>query len=218
MKQVLILGQCVDFLDNFNKAFFFKIIMRLKTKLSTKQIHSIFYFIIGVVILLISFDEGSKYISLKFLGIVVLSISFIEFISASIERYKVIHTHNSENYDSEGERKIAEYFKRKNIRFDLHPKVKVSKFKWVDLPFFKIELTPDFFLPEFGIFVEYWGMIDDEKYKEKFHFKKKKYEENNIEFISLYPKNLEYGKLDFAFTSKLLDLIKDRKGLNTQWN
>ena len=61
-------------------------------------------------------------------------------------------------------------------------------------------------------------MIDDKKYKEKFHFKKKKYKENDIEFISLYPKNLEYDKLDFTFTSKLLDLIKDRKGLNTQWN
>ena len=190
--------------------------MKLKTKFSTKQIQSIFYFIIGIIILLISFDEKYKYISLSFLGIIILSISFMEFISASVERYKVIHTHNSENYDSLGERKIAEYFKRKNIRFDLHPKVKVRKFKWIDLPFFKVELTPDFFLPEFGVFVEYWGMIDDEDYKEKFRFKKRKYKENDIDFISLYPKNL--NNLDFVFTSKLLDLIKDRKGLNTQWN
>ncbi|MEA3248608.1 MAG: hypothetical protein U9Q73_02785 [Nanoarchaeota archaeon] len=192
--------------------------MKLKTKLSNKQEHTILYFIIGIIVLLISFDEKYKYISLSFLGICLLVISFTEFISASIEKYKVIHTHNSGNYDSEGERKIAEYFKRKNIRFDLHPKVKVNKFKWINLPFFKIELTPDFFLPEFNVFIEYWGMIDNEKYKEKSHFKKKKYKENDIDFISLYPKNLGYGKLDFAFTSKLLDLIKDRKGLNTSWN
>ena len=188
--------------------------MRLKTKLSTKQIQSIFYSIIGVVILLIGMNNIC--ISLKFIGIFVIVISFFELISASIERYKVIHTHNSGNYDSPGEKQIAEYFKRKNIRFDLHPKVRVSKFRWIDLPFFKIELTPDFFLPEFNVFVEYWGMIDNEKYKEKSRFKKKKYKENDVEFISLYPKNLH--NLDFVFTSKLLDLIKDRKGLNTQWN
>lgn len=192
--------------------------MRLKTKLSNKQEHSLLYFIIGIIILLISFNEGLNYISLKFVGIFIIIISFFELLSASVERYKVIHTHNSGNYDSDGERKIAEYFKRKNIRFDLHPEVKVAKFRWINLPFFKIKLTPDFFLPQFGVFVEYWGMIDDEKYKQKFHFKKKKYEENGIDFISLYPKNIEYDKLDFAFTSKLLDLIKYRKGLNTQWN
>ena len=77
-------------------------------------------------------------------------------------------------------------------------------------------MEPDFYLPEFNVFVEYWGLIDDAKYKkEKYDFKKKMYTLNDLDFISLYPKNLK--NLDFVFTSKLLDLIKKREGNLRKW-
>ena len=44
----------------------------------------------------------------------------------------------------------------------------------------------------------------------KIYQMKKLYKDNGLDLISLYPKNLK--NLDFAFTSKLLDIIKEREG------
>ena len=61
-------------------------------------------------------------------------------------------------------------------------------------------------------------MLDNEEYKKRSEFKKKKYEENGIEFISLSPKDLEdRNRLDWNFTQKLLNLIRDREGNNLEW-
>ena len=54
-------------------------------------------------------------------------------------------------------------------------------------------------------------MINDPEYKKNSYDRKKKlYKDNALDFISLYPKNM--NNLDFVFTSKLLDLIKEREG------
>ena len=77
----------------------------------------------------------------------------------------------------------------------------------------KIILRPDFFLPEYKIYVEYWGLIGDKNYDEKRKLKRKAYLENDIDFIDIYPDNLE--NIDWIFTQKLLDLIRSKEGNNT---
>ena len=44
---------------------------------------------------------------------------------------------------------------------------------------------------------------------------KKLYFDNSIDFISLYPKNL--NNLDWNFTQKLLELFKRREGIHRHW-
>ncbi len=46
--------------------------------------------------------------------------------------------------------------------------------------------------------------------KNSYDRKKKLYKDNSLDLISLYPRNI--NNLDFVFTSKLLDLIKEREG------
>ena len=110
------------------------------------------------------------------------------------------------------------FSEKRKIIFELHPKLKVPKtvLGFIDVPFRRIILTPDFFLPEYDIYVEFWGMIDNEKYKENiFKPKMKIYKSNLIDMISLYPRNLE--NLERDFHQKLLEIVRDREGNSKEW-
>lgn len=184
--------------------------MKFQNKLSTKQFQSLFLLVFGIYFLLVNPNQTQNI--LKFIGIVFIALGINNIIEESVRRYKIIKPYKSNDYDSKAEKRIAEYFKRKNIIFCHHHKIKIPKCFWIfNIPFVNLVLEPDFYLPEFKVFVEYWGLIDNKDYKKKsYDFKTKLYKENDIEFISLYPKNL--NNLDFDFTSKLLDIIKKREG------
>lgn len=160
--------------------------------------------------LTIHIDDAAK--TLRILSIVIIILSTITFWQEATRRYKILFPFKKNKYDSKQEQQIAEYFKRKDIIFEHHPRLKIPKTLWVfDIPFSKINIEPDFYLPEFDIYVEFWGRIDDPEYKKNSYDRKKKaYEDNSINFLSIYPKNL--NNLDFVFTSKLLEVIKKRNG------
>ncbi|MDP2947900.1 MAG: hypothetical protein Q8N88_07330 [Nanoarchaeota archaeon] len=195
--------------------------MKFNTKLSLKQFQGIFFFILGLVMIFFIYNYPQTYKIWLFLFSILFIIHGITIIfEGTRQRYKIKHIYKKNNYDSKSEEKIAEYFKKKNIIFEHHPRIKMpKKFFWnFNLPFHNIELEPDFYLPEFNIFVEYWGMIDDENYKKNsYDFKKKLYAENDVELIDLYPKNLQENHLDWAFTSKLLEIFKRREGIDRNW-
>jgi len=184
--------------------------MKFTNWFSTKQIGSIFFILIGFF--LFSVKPAEAFETLRVFAILMIVLSVLHFWNESVRRYKILVPYKKNNYDSKPEEKIAAYFKRKNIIYNHHPEIKVPKPFWIfQIPFVNIKLEPDFFLPEFDVFVEYWGMIDNPEYKKKNYDRKKKlYKDNILDFISLYPKNL--NNLDFVFTSKLLDLIKEREG------
>jgi len=107
------------------------------------------------------------------------------------------------------EKFVSDYFRRKKIKFIFEKPLKLSSGE---------VLKPDFYLPEFDVYVEVWGGYNNPKYYPKYWHRKKLYDENKdlIDLISLYPK--EYNKngrfnrdkLDWIFTSKLLELLKKR--------
>ncbi len=107
-----------------------------------------------------------------------------------------------ENIKSKGEQFIADYLKKKKIKFIYEKKLKVGK----------ETLKPDFYLPEFDVYVEYWGRWDtDFEYRKECHHKKKLYEEYEIKLVEIYPDNLvSLSQLDWKFTERLLDLLKQR--------
>ncbi|MCK4552687.1 hypothetical protein KAT80_00595 [Candidatus Pacearchaeota archaeon] len=183
--------------------------------LSTRQQGAIFFFLIG---LLMVFSKQKDLIeAIKGFGYLFIIFSILVFIGETKRKYEIIKPYKKNHYDSQKEEIIANYFKRKNIIYRHHPVIKLNKtFFGITIPFLSVKVEPDFFLPEFEVFVEYWGMIDNKEYKNKsYDYKKKLYKTNDVEFISLYPKNLD--NLDFVFTSKLLDLIKERQGLKRNW-
>src|SRR3989344_1505062 len=184
--------------------------MVFRDRLSKRQGWAILLLIFGFVLI---FKPNNLISNIKELGIIIIIISFYLFISEFIRKYKISSPFKKNYYDSKEEEKIAEYFKRKNLIYYHHPKIRLNKFSYgFYIPFYTLEIEPDFFLPEFKIYVEYWGMIENQDYKRKsYDFKTKLYKDNGIEFISLYPKNL--NNLEWDFTMKLLDIFKEREGI-----
>jgi hypothetical protein len=52
-------------------------------------------------------------------------------------------------------------------------------------------MVPDFWLSEFGIVIEYFGMKGKKSYDEGVEHKKKTYKQLNIDLIPVYPDTLE---------------------------
>jgi hypothetical protein len=195
--------------------------MKFKTKLSLKQFQGIFFFILGGVLIYLIYTSQESYRTLLFIFSVLFVIHGITiFFEGTKQKYKIKHIFKKNNYDSKAEEEIAEYFRRKNIIFEHHPEIKIPKtlLKFLNIPFINIKLEPDFYLPEFDVFVEYWGLIEKEDYKKNSYDPKKKlYKDNGIEVIDLYPQNLKNDNLDWVFTTKILELFKQRQGINRNW-
>jgi len=111
-------------------------------------------------------------------------------------------TLRGETVKSIGERRIADYFEKNNINY-VYEKEAKGKF----LLFFDYKISsPDFYLPDYDVYVEYWGLVnaDDgwtrENYVRNMKRKMAIYHRNNIKFISIYPRNLE--NLDWIFRTK----------------
>jgi hypothetical protein len=186
--------------------------MQFAHRFSTKQVTSIALIIVSIFLLTIKPEEA--YQTVRGFAVFIIIISVFQFWNESSRRYKILVPYKKNNFDSKAEEIIAKYFKRKNIIYNHHPEIRVPKPFWIfTIPFVNLRIEPDFFLPEFDVFVEYWGLIADPEYKKNtFDRKKKLYKDNAIDVISLYPEDLEWDKLDFRFTNKLLNLIKEREG------
>ena len=111
-------------------------------------------------------------------------------------------TSNGETVKSHAEKTIADYFDRKGISYQYEPGIT------------GIYADPDFYLPDYNVYVEYWGLLDADdpytrsKYEKSMKRKMAIYHKNQIKFISIYPRNLR--NLDWIFTKKL-ESITGRK-------
>lgn len=123
-------------------------------------------------------------------------ISFSEHQKMRGSTYK---TMNGELVKSGGERMIADYFFRNKIRYEYEKPVMGTANRRI--------ARPDFYLPDYDIYVEYWGMVatedgkDRKEYQRGMEWKMAKYKEAGIRFISIYPNEIEI--LDSAFQKKL---------------
>jgi hypothetical protein len=104
---------------------------------------------------------------------------------------------NKQAYNlSEGEIFIAEYFESENIKFK--EQVSISNLKFDSKTFRK----PDFYLPRYKVYVEFFGMWNNSKEeRERYREKKGIYYKNHIPCVYLYPENL--GIIDFTFPMRL---------------
>lgn len=114
-------------------------------------------------------------------------------------------TENNETVKSKGEKQIADYFTSQNINYIYE---KEARRQGIVLS--KHISNPDFYLSDYNVYVEYWGLVDadNKKVKEKYvrtmKWKMRQYHEARIKFISIYPKNL--NNLDWIFRKKFEDV------------
>jgi hypothetical protein len=92
-----------------------------------------------------------------------------------------LKNNNQEVFKSEGERKIAEFLNNYNIHYIYEKGVLV-----IDKNKPKI-WYPDFYLPEFATYIEYYGLAGNQNYDYSIEHKKKVYSINGVEVISVYP-------------------------------
>lgn len=121
------------------------------------------------------------------------------FKSHSERYYKPQVTLDGEIVKSGGERLIADYFHNHDIRYEYEKPAKDSSNRKIS--------KPDFYLPEYDIYVEYWGMVETKNYHKRqqyikgMQWKKARYHENGLMFISVYPEDL--GDLGSIFQKTL---------------
>jgi len=102
-------------------------------------------------------------------------------------------TLQGEEVKSHAERTIADYFLKNGINYEYEHEIRgIGK--------------PDFYLPDYNVVVEYWGLVDAEderlrkRYVRNMRWKMAQYHSRKIKFISIYPQNL--SNLDVIFKSK----------------
>lgn len=107
---------------------------------------------------------------------------------------------------SKGERMIADYLTSRKIAYEYEAEAVTDG--WF---IFKDRISrPDFYLPAYDLYVEYWGLVDlpdrraREDYVRSMRWKMAQYHENNIQFISIYPSNL--SNLDYYFRRKFREV------------
>lgn len=102
---------------------------------------------------------------------------------------------------SRAEQRIADYFDSIVLRYEYERELESGL--WI---FTKKVSSPDFYLPDFDVYVEYWGMLgvennyDREKYTREMKYKMARYHDLGVKFISIYPDNLK--NLDWIFRKR----------------
>ena len=133
----------------------------------------------------------------SFVFLVVLIIIFL-LISVFQKHEKIQYGYSTqtikgEEVRSHAEQTIADYFFKNGINYEYEHNIRGIG-------------RPDFYLPDYNIVVEYWGLVDVEdesvknQYVKKMRWKMAQYHSQNVKFISIYPSNL--SNLDLIFKSK----------------
>jgi hypothetical protein len=108
---------------------------------------------------------------------------------------------------SKAERVIADYFTRHGIPYYYEAMATTN-----DWFIFKSKISrPDFYFPQYNLFVEYWGLVDSpdpgtrDNYIRTMRWKMAQYRNNNVRFLSIYPSNL--SDLDYYFKRKFREAM-----------
>ncbi len=108
---------------------------------------------------------------------------------------------------SKAERVIADYFTRHGIPY--YYEAMATTNDWFN---FKAKISrPDFYLPQYNLYVEYWGLVDSpdpgtrDNYIRTMRWKMAQYRNNIIiRFVSICPSNLD--SLDYYFRRKFREV------------
>ena len=120
-------------------------------------------------------------------------------------------TLRGERVKSKGEKQIADYFANSGIRYVYEWKAQTNA-----IVFKRTFAHPDFYLTDYNVYVEYWGLLGANKeYERIMKWKMMQYHKNNIRFVSLYHDNL--GNLDWIFRAKFRKVVGRELPIRPNW-
>lgn len=134
-----------------------------------------------------------------FISIIMLVFLFLVYSSPASPTLKspqygrLTRTVKGEEVRSHAEKVIADYFFQNNIQYEYERRIHGIG-------------RPDFYLPDYDVVVEYWGLVGasdngvENRYVKSMKWKMAQYHSRNIKFISIYPKNMD--NLDWIFRKK----------------
>ncbi len=109
-----------------------------------------------------------------------------------VEDQKTIRVVDGTLVQSKGERQIAEWLANHNIDYRYDGRLRIIQ---------GFQIRPDFYLPEFDVYIEYWG-LDTPRYKAGMYVKQDLYMHTGKKLISLYPD--DRARLDAVLGDKLM--------------
>ena len=118
-----------------------------------------------------------------------------------IEEKKVITTDSGIRVQSNGERKIADFLFKNNISFDYDEQITLEGNERNENGYKTNWIRPDFYLGEFNVVIEYWGMMGDLDYDRDMKKKKRLYKESKTTLIEFKKEDLD--DLEIKLTDKL---------------
>jgi len=108
------------------------------------------------------------------------------------------------NKISEGEEFIKDFLESEGIKFK--PEKKIENLKGDDSSY----RVADFYLPQYKVFVEFFGQWNvSEEHKKRYNKKRRIYRENKTPCVYLYPENL--GILKFLLKRRIKDVLKSHR-------
>ena len=108
-----------------------------------------------------------------------------------VEDKKTLKTLKGTLVQSAGEKQVAEWLERKGVPYRYDGRLRIIE---------GFQIRPDFYLSEFDVYIEYWGM-DTPRYKAGMYLKQDLYMHAAKKLISLYPADLAH--LDATLSAKL---------------
>lgn len=107
---------------------------------------------------------------------------------------------------SVGEQLLAEFFKNECIFYRREHPILVNNESKLSIWY------PDFYLPDYGIVVEYFGLVGNENYDKGIDLKKRVYFANSLTLIPVYPSTLQKNWRDYLIIEirKALQLRLDK--------
>jgi hypothetical protein len=111
-----------------------------------------------------------------------------------VEVQKTIRVSDGTLVQSDGERRIAEWLAAHKVAYRYDDRLRIIEGR---------QVRPDFHLPEYDVYIEYWGM-DTLDYKIGMLLKQQMYQHAGKRLISLYPD--DKPRLDAILGAKLLRL------------
>ena len=130
------------------------------------------------------------------LGLVLLALFFVIFLHPFRRREygRPSVTMRGELVRSYSEKVIADWFYRNGVRYEYEHPAFDRRGSAIS--------RPDFYLADYDVYVEYWGLIGKRKeYDRTMRWKEAQYRMNGVRVISLYPNELAY--LDRVLGSRL---------------
>jgi hypothetical protein len=108
-----------------------------------------------------------------------------------VELQKTIQARNGTVVQSDGERRIAEWLAEEGVAYRYDERIRILD---------GYAIRPDFYLPEFDVYIEYWGLTTHD-YKIGMLKKQKLYQQEGKKLISIYPE--DKPQLGEVLSSKL---------------